>query len=172
MALTRVRAAGEESGSGKRINSFGPHRVEEFMITVTTRALGSRRKLLDDRDVPPPAGLPDDGGRMTLRDFIAHVVAKEVEAFRERQGRRRFVRVLTAKEIHDAAGQGAVRPGESDLDQEVDDEVAVAAALQAFEDGIYLVIVDGEEQRDLDREVHVAPDSRVTFLRLVMLAGG
>jgi len=142
------------------------------MITVTTRALGSRRKLLDDWGVPPPADLPGDGGGMTLRAFISYVVVKEVEAFRKRQDRRRFVRVLTAKEIHDAAVEGAVKPGENDLLQAVDDEAAVGTALQAFEDGIYLVIVDGEEQRDLDKEIRLAPDSKVTFLRLVMLAGG
>ena len=142
------------------------------MITVTTRALGSRRKLLDDWAVPPPADLAGDRGRMTLRAFISHVVRQEVSAFRERQERRRFVRVLTSKEIHDAAAQGAVKSGGSDLLQEVDDEAAVGAALQAFEDGIYLVIIDEEEQRDLEKEIWLTPDSKVTFLRLVMLAGG
>ena len=39
------------------------------MITITTRALGSRRKLLDDWAVPPPEDLAGDGGRMTLRDL-------------------------------------------------------------------------------------------------------
>jgi hypothetical protein len=48
----------------------------------------------------------------------------------------------------------------------------VAAALQAFEDGLYVIIVDGEEQAELDRDVSLQPDSRVTFVRLAMLAGG
>ena len=41
-----------------------------------------------------------------------------------------------------------------------------------IEDGLYLVVVDGVEQRSLDSQVFVNPDSRVTFVRLVMLAGG
>jgi hypothetical protein len=72
----------------------------------------------------------------------------------------------------DGLQKGRVIPGGRDLHQEVDVELAVANALQSFVDGIYLVILDGEEQRDLDREVHVDDDSQVTFVRLVMLAGG
>jgi hypothetical protein len=142
------------------------------MLTITTKALGSRRKLLEDWAVAPPPDLPRDGGSMTLRRLITHVVMEEVRAFRERQDRNRLIRVLTAKEIHDMAGGGAVRPGERDFEQEVDEEQAVGVALQAFTDGIYLVIIDEIEQRELDREIHLSPDSRVTFLRLVMLAGG
>ena len=62
--------------------------------------------------------------------------------------------------------------GGRNLKQKVDEEDAVGAALQAFEDGLYLVVLDGEEQRELDREVYLQPDSRVTFVRLAMLAGG
>jgi hypothetical protein len=50
-------------------------------------------------------------------------------------------------------------------------ESAVATALEAFVDGLYLVILDDVEYRDLDAIVHVEPDSRITFLRLAFLAG-
>jgi hypothetical protein len=43
--------------------------------------------------------------------------------------------------------------------------------LQAFEDGLYLVAVDGVEQRNLDARIFLAADSRVVFIRLVFLAG-
>ena len=65
-----------------------------------------------------------------------------------------------------------MKSGGSDLQQDVDDETAVANALQAFVDGIYYVILDGTQCRDLDEQVVVADDSTVTFLRLVPLAGG
>jgi hypothetical protein len=52
------------------------------------------------------------------------------------------------------------------------EEASIATALQAFEDELYLVLIDGEEQRELDRQIYLQPDSRVTFLRLAMLAGG
>jgi hypothetical protein len=57
------------------------------------------------------------------------------------------------------------------LHQSVDPGQAVAAALLAFEDGLYLVILDGEEQRELDRQIFLQADSHMVFVRLVMLAG-
>ncbi|HSL34673.1 MAG TPA: hypothetical protein VK871_13540 [Candidatus Limnocylindrales bacterium] len=53
----------------------------------------------------------------------------------------------------------------------MDEGQAIGTALQAFEDGLYLVILDGREQRDLDEQVFPKPDSHLTFLRLVMLSG-
>jgi hypothetical protein len=62
--------------------------------------------------------------------------------------------------------------GGRDLDQKVDADEAVATALEAFEDGLYLVVVDGQELRNLDAQVFLQPDSRVAFVRLTLLAGG
>ena len=47
----------------------------------------------------------------------------------------------------------------------------MATALEAFIDGLYLVVIDGLEYRDLDAIVHLEPESRITFLRLTFLAG-
>jgi len=83
-----------------------------------------------------------------------------------------MVQVLSAKEIEAGAARGKVDSGGRDLNQEVDEEEAVGVALQAFEDGLYLVIIDDREYRELDAEVFLQPESRITFLRLIMLAGG
>ena len=56
--------------------------------------------------------------------------------------------------------------------QPVDEEESVAVACQAFEDGLFLVVIDGEDYREIDREIHLQPDSRVAFVRLTLLAGG
>ena len=45
-------------------------------------------------------------------------------------------------------------------------------ALQAFEDGLYLVVIDDVEYRDLEKQVFLKDDSRITFIRLTMLTGG
>ena len=47
----------------------------------------------------------------------------------------------------------------------------MTAVLTAFEDGLYLVLLDDKEQRNLDATVHLTDDSRVAFLRLTFLAG-
>ena len=61
---------------------------------------------------------------------------------------------------------GALGPGTVDVEE------AVGTALQAFEDGLFLVVLDETELRDLDAQVFVQADSRLTFVRLTLLAGG
>jgi hypothetical protein len=142
------------------------------MITITGKTLGKKQPLFAEWSIPFPPDLREGGDRLTLRDLLSRIVRTEVEAFRRRQRERRFLRAPTAPQIEEGAAKGRVDMGGRKLKQDVDEEDAVAAALQAFEDGLYLVILDGEEQGELEREVHLQPDSRVTFVRLVMLAGG
>lgn len=140
-------------------------------LTVSVEEVGRRKSLLPDWHFPLP---PEDGGGgvMTLRELITRIVREEVAEFRQRQAEQRLVPILTARQIEQGVVQGRVVPDGRDLAQPVDDDSAVAAALQAFEDGLYLVILDGEEQRELDRQVWLQPDSKLVFLRLTMLAGG
>ena len=142
------------------------------MPTVTAKALGRRRPLVPIFDVPPPPDFPSGGGRMRLRDLIAMVVRFEVQAFRERQSRHKLIQVLSAEQIETGAERGKISMGGRDLKQTVDEDQAVGAALQAFEDGIYLVFIDEVEQQELDAEVFVKPDSALLFVRLALLAGG
>ncbi len=141
-------------------------------IIVEARLIGRRRKLLDDWSVslPPEWGRGDDG--VTLRDLISRIVLESVNAFRARQASNQFVRALTERQIEEGAAKGKIDCGGRPLQQEVQDDAAVGNALQAFEDGLYLVVIDGQQQTSLDAPVYLRPDSRVAFIRLVMLAGG
>ena len=141
------------------------------MLTVSGKAIGRKKELFADFSVPLPPGA-DGGGAATLRDLIGQVVRAEVAAFKERQQERRFLHALTATQIDESLAKGKVDMGGHDLKQEVDVEQAIGVALQAFEDGLYLVVLDGEEQKNLDQQVYLQPDSRMTFVRLAMLAGG
>ena len=140
---------------------------------VQTKVAGRRRPLVPDFVLPPPDDLRRSGSPATLRELITRVVRHEVEAFRIRQQENVFLRALTADEIDAAAATGVVRSGGSEVGvQAVDVEVAVDRALQAFEDGLYFVLIDREQCLSLEEEVHVDEESTVTFLRLVALAGG
>ena len=143
-------------------------------MNISFKAVGKRRRLLDDFQIDwPPVDGTDRGGNdpLTLRQVITRIVLAETEAFRQRQRSRRFASTLSDQQIIDAAELGKVDMGGRDLKQTVDDDEAVGTALEAFEDGIYLVLIDGLEQRDLDAEVFVTPESQIVFLRLTMLAG-
>ena len=142
------------------------------MLTIDGKVLGKKKPLFSDWSIALPPDAGGGGEPWTLRKLITRIVLEEVAAFRERQEERKFIKALTATQIDEGVAKGKMDMGGRDLKQKVDPDAAVGAALQAFEDGIYLVVLDGEEQRDLDKEIHVQPDSRVTFVRLALLSGG
>jgi len=141
------------------------------MLTISAKAVGRKKPLFEDYSVPSPPATAA-GQPVTLRELIGHVVRAEVAAFKERQAERRLLKALTAKQIADGLAAGKVHSGGSDLDQHVDSEQAVATALEAFADGLFLVVVDDLEVSDLQAVVPLTAASRLTFVRLTMLAGG
>lgn len=140
-------------------------------LTISGRAVGSRRPLFADWSIPLP---PDDfggGGGITLRDLIALVVTREVEAYEQRREARRLDRVLSRDAIEQGETAGRIAPEARETPAAPPLEEAIGTALLAFQDGLYLVAVDGTEVRDLEAQVFLTADSRVTFVRLVFLAG-
>jgi hypothetical protein len=143
-------------------------------VMIQGRGLGLRKPLFEDFSIPPPddAG---DGGPLTLCDLITHIVLNEVAAFEKRQTARRLDRVLSGQQIDQAAERGKISPEGRDpqhaSNTTVDVDAAIATALEAFVDGLYLVVIDGDEYRNLDAIVYLTVDSRVTFVRLTFLAG-
>jgi hypothetical protein len=142
------------------------------MPTIETKVTGRPRGGPLPQWQIPIDELAPGGSPLTLRELIDRVVRSEVAAFGERQAERRLTRFLSEPVLRQQAERGRVDFGGRDLDQPVDDDAAVGAALESFEDGIYLVVIDQRQCESLDEQVVVGADSRVTFLRLVPLAGG
>lgn len=138
------------------------------MLTIEAKAIGQRKPLLSDWSVPAPEGAT------TLRKLLDRIVRAEVDAFHKRQDDRRLFRALTAKQVAGGAAKGKIVTGlhEEAKPTQVNPDEAVAVAVQAFEDGMFLVVIDEEERKELDADLLLKPDSRVTFIRLSMLAGG
>lgn len=141
-------------------------------VVVETWTMAGKRRLLERWSVPiEPGPGSGDGGALTLRDLITRIVHREVKAFERRQEARQFVRVLSEREIAVRAATGRVDPGGRPAGNGVNVGDAVDSVLTAFDDGLYLVLLDNVEQKDLDATVHVTDDSRVVFVRLTFLAG-
>jgi len=139
---------------------------------VETKIIGKKTRPLDGWSVPiPPSESGDGGDGLTLRQLITRVVRSEVESFENRQRANRLLRVLSEREIMIDAALGKVVPGGRPPSEAVDENEAIAVALQGFEDGLYLVVLDGVEQKQLDQRVYLNPESRLVFLRLSFLAG-
>ena len=137
------------------------------MLHIEGKTLGQRKPLFTGFSVPPPVG-----GEITLRILLGHVVRQEVEQFQQRQADRRMLHALTVKQIKEGLDKGKVDSGGHNLDQKIDVEQAVQSVVEAFQDGLFLVVLDETELKDLDASLQLTPQSRLTFLRLSLLAGG
>lgn len=141
--------------------------ADNVSMRIEAKVAGGRRALFEPAEMEWP-----ESRALTLRELLTAVVAEEVADFRDRQAAKRLVRVLTEQQLAEGIVRGKVDSGGSDLDQEVDDDAAVATALEAFEDGFYFVFVDDEQVTELDATVTINPSSTLLFVRLVPLAGG
>jgi hypothetical protein len=139
-------------------------------LVVEGKVIGQKKPLFTDWVIPLPP--KDHGERMRLRDLITRVAREEVDAYNKRQEQKRFTRILSRSEIDQAAARGKVDMGGQDSGVTADANEAVNTALTAFSDGLYFVFVDDEQQSDLDAELFLKTDSKVTFIRLTPLAGG
>ncbi|MBK7877050.1 MAG: hypothetical protein IPJ77_15105 [Planctomycetes bacterium] len=143
------------------------------MLVVQGRSLGRKEPLFPDVSVPLPPDVERGSSGITLRALLARVVQNEVAAFDARQAERSVLRALTGKELAAGVARGKVAAGESDVPRViVEPDAAVATACQAFEDGLFLVFLDGVEQKALDAQVWPKAESRLLLVRLALLAGG
>lgn len=104
--------------------------------------------------------------RLTVRELIRSRVWQEVNEYNARRN---------------GFFQGLVQPTDAERElngyrlargRHVDFERQLSAALEAFNRGHVLVLVDDRQLEDLDDELVLGPGSEVSFLRLVPLAGG
>ncbi|MBD2092288.1 hypothetical protein H6F67_20785 [Microcoleus sp. FACHB-1515] len=137
-------------------------------LTVSGKVMGKSQPIFTDWEL----ALPQAENSLTLRNLLTQIVCAEVAEFEARQRQRRLLQMLTPAEIRLGVEQGKIDLGGSDLAQEVDIEQAIDTALQAFEDGLYFVFIDDEQQENLDEFVTLQPNSQLLFLRLVALVGG
>ena len=135
-------------------------------LTISGKVLGKSQNLFTTRQMDLPAQ------SLTLGELLTQIVTAEVSAFKARQADRRMTKVLGLVDIEAGVAIGKVSSGGSELNQIVDVGKAVETALQAFEDGFYLVFIDDRQQEDLQATVALTSSSELLFLRLTPLVGG
>lgn len=139
------------------------------MLTIETRTTTGRDRS-PSYGVPLPDGAADSG--LTLRELLALATREELAAFQERRIERTFAQVLTAERIAAGGKAGRIDSGQRRAPAPPPTDVAIETAIEAFQDGLFLVLVDGRQESELDAQVMIGVDSTVTFIRLVALAGG
>lgn len=134
-------------------------------MIVEARVVGRPREIADQT-------VPVVPGEHTLRDVIEALVAAELAAFAERQREQSLLRVLTPADLARGVDTGRYAAEPRAAQQAPPLSVAMARAVEAFEDGLYFVFVGDDQVESLDARITVEPDTRLRLVRLVALAGG
>ena len=138
------------------------------MIWVEGKSPGSKTPTFEPFGFEPD--LNESGGDLfRVRHLISKLVFESVRDFqlRERDG---AFKVLTSEALAEGLKRGKIGRAREEM-QTVDLDEATGQALQAFEDGLFLIFVDGEEKRGLEELVTLLQNTRVTLIRLTALSG-
>lgn len=138
-------------------------------IYITVKMLGKRRPVIEKQAIILNENFLE---APNLQNFLQLVVAQEVAAYNERISAKSLLPYLDNKKIAEMAAHGKVDFGAQYNTETVALEQAIATALQAFEDGLFMVLIDGTICKQLDQPLQFKENSEVVFLRLVALAGG
>jgi len=107
----------------------------------------------------------------TVGELLEETVKTCVKEYRERQENMDVIRFFSREEIADKAAAGKVAFGINYGERQPDLWQALESARQAFEDGIAVIFIDGQEQEHLTDNVAITPESDITFVKMTLLAG-
>ena len=133
-----------------------------MILQINVKQLGRKRDVL----APVQYALPQKPE--TLRELLHLLVAREVEQYNTPA-----VKIFSEndlKSISEINGR-IVFASQADERQYVDLPQAQSIAIQAFEDGLYRIFINDDEAADLDSNLALNENDRITILRLTMLAG-
>lgn len=124
---------------------------------ATTLGFGSN-DLIWTLDVPAQ--------RMTVRELIRARVYKEVREYNTRQPE--IFRGL----VQPTAAEQTLNGFRLPKHHQINPEVQIKRALDAFTHNGFFMLVDDRQVDDLDQMIEIEPQTSVTFLKLVPLVGG
>lgn len=134
-------------------------------VTVYLKQIGKKKNSVQ------PAVCHLAAPPQNVRQLIEEMVMSCVKAYNERMEASELLRCLSKNEIEDRAAAGKIGFDINYGEKKADTKQAVENALQSFEDGIYRIFLDDGELTDLDAAVHITEETKLTFVRLTMLAG-
>ena len=136
-------------------------------IKVNIKQIGSRKKGLAAMDFPL------ENRPETVGELIKECVHTCVEEYNERVRRGENITApLDDNAIQEKSIVGKIAFGINYGGRTADPDKAVKTALQAYEDGLFRIFINDKDVGDISDKIELNENDSVTFIRLVMLAGG
>ena len=107
----------------------------------------------------------------TLKELIEECVKSEVKHYNEKREEIKLMSFLSPKDIQEQSETGKIGFGDLENRELAQVDEAIANALLAFEDGLFVVFVDDEEIKSFEQSIALKPDSVIAFIRLTFLTG-
>ena len=106
-----------------------------------------------------------------LEDLIVQMVKSEVARFNDKQENPQIISFLSEQAISQKAIDGKVDFGDNVNKDKAIESDAIENALLAFTDGLFVVFVDDEEIKELNKNIKIDESSQIVFMRLTFLTG-
>lgn len=135
-------------------------------LSVLIKHLGKRKCSIEPITMELTGETPQN-----VHSLIRAVVCWLVNEYNARPEENDPLKFLTQEEINNQAVTGKISFRVNYNDNRVSTETAVRNALQAYEDGIFHLFINGEEAGTADSPLHLNDGDTLTFIRLTMLSG-
>ena len=133
-------------------------------VKVTLKQLGKKRNKF--QAVPfELEHSPENVGEL-IQECV-HTCVKEYRA----RAAGRTEQPMTEAEIEAQKEIGKIAFGIHYNERKVDEQKAVATALQAYEDGLFRIFLNEEALGEAEQELHLTEEAVLTLVRLTMLSG-
>ncbi len=106
-----------------------------------------------------------------LKDLIETLVRNNVRDFNNNIDDTKVLAFLTPLEIQTQSESGKIGFNSVENKTKADISKSIKNALQAFEDGIFLVFIDDDEIQSLNEKITLKTSSTIVFIRMTFLAG-
>lgn len=134
-------------------------------LKVNIKKMGKKKSAVETVSFSLPQK-PD-----TVKMLLETVCRQCVRSYNQSLEAPELLKVMTREELEDRASSGKVGFGRIYSGQKAGEAQAVEEVFQSFEDGIFRVFLDDKPLERLEETIEITDDSRVTFVRLAMLAG-
>jgi hypothetical protein len=135
-----------------------------MLFHVLVKSIGNRRPILETKTIELPDNIK------TPEELIEQIVRLDVRRYNEIDTDSPLLKYLTDPEIEDQAAVGKIGFNDRKNSQNQDEEKAVRQALQAFEDGLFLLLVNSTAAK-VGEKIKLQSGDALIFIRLSLLAG-
>ena len=136
-------------------------------LQIKVKQPGRKHPLLDKKIITVE-GLNSQTNLQTLIEAIVH---QQVVEYNSKSPEKNILPFLSQSQIEEQGVAGKVSFGSIYNENKADVEQAKKNALQAYEDGIFVVFVNDEEIKQLNSIITLPANSVIIFIRLTFLAG-